>query len=157
MDLVLKLNDQPKEIEKELDILIQSKQSDLATTSTTAIPIVTTTVPSTLAPTSPSTIALPINTESTTSTSTSTEKKTTELVKALEEMSIQATELKRLKAKVPSLEIDYKLAQIQQREETQKALRMGENIKVLEKDITLQKPLRQTKEMLWANIIDFVQ
>jgi len=33
---------------------------------------------------------------------------------------------------------------------------MGEKIKVLEKDITLQKPLGQTKEMLWANIIDSV-
>lgn len=33
---------------------------------------------------------------------------------------------------------------------------MGENIKVLEKDSTLQKPLGQTKEMLWANIIDLV-
>jgi len=31
MDLVLKLNDQLKETEKELDNLIQSKQSELAT------------------------------------------------------------------------------------------------------------------------------
>lgn len=66
----------------------------------------------------------------------------------MEEMSIQATELKILKEKVPSLETDYKLAQIQQREETQKAIRMGEKIKVLEKIFTLQKPLSQTKEML---------
>lgn len=33
---------------------------------------------------------------------------------------------------------------------------MGETIKILEKDLTLQKPLGQTKEMLWANIIDSV-
>ena len=33
---------------------------------------------------------------------------------------------------------------------------MDERIKILEKDLTLQKPLGQTKEMLWANIIDFV-
>lgn len=33
---------------------------------------------------------------------------------------------------------------------------MGEKIKVLENDLTLQKPLRDIKEMLWANIIDFV-
>lgn len=31
---------------------------------------------------------------------------------------------------------------------------MGEKIKVLEKDLTLQKALGQTKDMLWANIID---
>jgi len=33
---------------------------------------------------------------------------------------------------------------------------MGEKIKVLEKDLTLQKPLGQSKLMLWANIIDYV-
>ena len=72
------------------------------------------------------------------------------------EMSIQATKLKRLKEKAVSLETNCKLAQIQQREEAQKAPRMGEKIKVLEKYLTLQKPLGQTKEMLWANIIDFI-
>lgn len=116
MELVLKINVQLKETEKELDILIQSKQSDLATTSTSSIPIVTTTVPSTLAaslaPTTSTTTTLPIITESTTTASTSIEK-TTELVKSMEEMSIQAIELKRLKEKVAILETDYKLAQIQ--------------------------------------------
>ena len=110
------------------------------------------TVPSTLvaslAPTTPPATALPITTESTTAASTSTEK-IVELVKAMEEMSIQAIELKRLKEKVASLKTDCKLAKIQQREETQKALRMGKKIKVLEKDLTLQKPLRQTKEILF--------
>ena len=33
---------------------------------------------------------------------------------------------------------------------------MGEKIKVLEKDLTLKKPLGQIKEMLWANIVDSV-
>ena len=107
-----------------------------------------------LASTAPPATSLPITTESTT-TGTSTEK-TTELVKAMEEMSIQATELKRLKEKVISLETDYQLAQIQQKEEAQKGLRMGERIKFLEKYLTLQKPLGEIKEMLWANIIDSV-
>jgi len=56
----------------------------------------------------------------------------------MEEMSIQAIELKRLKEKVPRLETNCKLAQSQQRQETQKALRMVEKIKVLEKYLTLQ-------------------
>lgn len=64
MDLVLKLNDQLKEIEKELDTLIQSKHSELATTSIAAIPTATTTVPSTLAaslvPTAPLATTLPV-------------------------------------------------------------------------------------------------
>jgi len=44
----MKLNDQLKETEKELEILIQSKKSDLATTSRTIIPTISTIVPSTL-------------------------------------------------------------------------------------------------------------
>ena len=101
-----------KETEKELDTLIQSQKSDLATTSRTAIPTISTVVPSTLAaslaPTAPPATTLPITTESKT-TGTSTEK-IAELVKAMEDMSIQTTELKMLKEKVKSLETDCKLA-----------------------------------------------
>jgi len=43
------------------------------------------------------------------------------------------------------LETDCKLAQIQQKEEVQKNQRMGERIKVLEKDLTLQQPLGDMK------------
>ena len=78
----------------------------MATISTTTILTVTTVVPSTLAtylaPTTPPTTTLPVTTESTT-VDTSTEK-TIQLVKAMEEMSIQAIELKRLREKVASLE-----------------------------------------------------
>ena len=42
------------------------------------------------------------------------------------------------------------------REEQQKATRMTEIIKILEKELTLNEPLGQAKEQLWANIIDFV-
>lgn len=77
MEFILKLNDQLKETKKELDKLIQSKHSELATTSQTIIPIVSTTVPSTLAaslaPTVPPTPAMPVIGTST-SIGTSTEK-----------------------------------------------------------------------------------
>lgn len=49
-------------------------------------------------------------------------------------MSIQATEMNRLKEKVAWLEIGYKLAQIMQKEEAQKANKMSEKVKALEKD-----------------------
>lgn len=49
MDLVLQLNDQLKEMEKELDSLIQLKQASLEISHTTIIPTIMTTVPSTLA------------------------------------------------------------------------------------------------------------
>lgn len=114
----------------------------MATTSTAAIPTVTIAVPSTLAaslaPTTPPATPLIVTTEATTA-GTSIEK-TTELVKAMEEMSIEATDLNILGEKVESFEINCNLAQIQQKEEAQKTLRMGEKIKILEKDPTLQKP-----------------
>lgn len=72
-------------------------------------------------------------------------------------MSIQAIEMNRLKEKVASLEIDYKISQIMQKEEAQKANRMSERVKAMEKDLTLEKPLGQAKELLWANIIDSVK
>ena len=114
MDLVLKLNDQLKEIEKESNALIQLKQVDVATSSTNVIPTVSTIVHSTLAaslvPTAPPATTVPVTTESTTATSASGEK-ATELVKAMENMSIYATKMKRLKENLASLETDYELAQ----------------------------------------------
>jgi len=117
MEFVLKLNDQLKEIEKELDILIQLKQSDLATTSRTFICMVSTTVPSTLvaslSPTAPPATTLLVTTESTTAAGARGDKEI-ELVKAMEDMFVQATEMKILKEKVASLEADCKLSQLKQ-------------------------------------------
>jgi len=99
INLVLKLNDQLKETKKELEKAIQSKQSEIATTPQTVIPTVSTAVPSTLAtslaPTLPPVTTLPVvETISTTVTSTSagtSAEKTDEMIKAMEQMSIQAT------------------------------------------------------------------
>lgn len=159
MYLVLKLNDQLKETKRELDTLTQSKKNDMATTSTNVIPTISTTVPSTvvasLAPITPPAITLPVTTKSTRTIGAQGEK-AKKLVKSMEEMSIKATEMKRLKEKVVSLETDYKLSQLKQNKEAQKAQRMSERIKVLEKDLTPEKPLGKTKEMLWANIIESI-
>jgi len=150
MDLVLKPNDLLKETKKELDNLIESRKSELATTPHTVIPTVSTVVPSTLvvslAPTVPPATALPI-TGTSTSIGTSTEK-TVELVKAMEEMTIQAIELKKLREKASSLETDCKLAQIQQKEEAQKNQRMRERIKVLELVKVATEAVHKTMEEL---------
>ena len=52
----------------------------------------------------------------------------------MEEMSIQTTKMNKLREKVASLDTDYKLSQLKQKEEEQKAQRMSEKIKVLEKE-----------------------
>lgn len=141
MDLVLKLNDQLREIEKELDSLIKLKQTDIGTTSVNVIPIVTTVVPSTLAtslaPIAPMAIAQPISTKSTSVTGTSSDE-ASKLVKDMEEMSIWTTEMNNLKEKLISMETDYKLAKIMHKEEVEKAIRTSERLKALEKDLTLK-------------------
>ena len=97
MDLVLQLIDQLKEMEKELDNLIQLKQASLYTTTVTIIPTVTTIVPSTLAaslaPIAPLSIALPAATVSppaigSTSVAAQPGDEASKLVKEMEDMSI---------------------------------------------------------------------
>jgi len=121
MDLVLKLNDQLWETYKELDTSIQLKQSDIATTLANVIPKVSIAAPSTLAtsitPTAPPATSFPVTIESTTAGALG--EKVADLVRAMEEMSIKAIEMNKLKEKVACLEVDYKLAQIMQKEEAQ--------------------------------------
>ena len=62
--------------------------------------------------------------------------------------------MNRLKEKVAILETDYKLTQIMQKEEAQKANRMSERLKAMEKDLALEKHLGKAKELLWENLID---
>jgi len=96
MDLVIQLNDELKEKEKELDNVIQLKQVSLETATTTIIRTITTTVPSTLAvslaPTSALATTLPDERESTSATSSTTattqpSDEASKLVKAMEDMS----------------------------------------------------------------------
>ena len=42
------------------------------------------------------------------------------------------------------------------KEEQQKATRMNETMKSLEKELTLSEPLGKAKQLLWANIINSV-
>jgi len=94
MDLVLKLNDQLREIEKELETLIQLKQSDIATTSANVIPIVSTAFPSimatSLAPIAPMPTTQLVSIDSTSAAGASREE-VAKLVRAMDEMSIHAT------------------------------------------------------------------
>jgi len=59
----------------------------------------------------------------------------------MEEMSIHEIEMNKMKEKVTNLETDYKLAKIMHKEEVQKASRMNERIKAMDKELTLEEPL----------------
>lgn len=118
MDLVLQLNDQLKEMEKELENLVQLKQASLETATSTIIPTITIVVPSTLAvslaPTTPLATTLLATTTSTLATGSTTVAthpgdEATKLIKAMEDMSIQTTEMNKHKEKIASLENENKL------------------------------------------------
>jgi len=72
-----------------------------------------------LAPTIPTTTTFPE--AGTTLAIGTTTKRIDELVKAIEQMSIQATELKKLRDQVTSLETSCELAQIQNKEDARKS------------------------------------
>ena len=92
MDLIVQLNAQLKEMEKELDNLIQLKQASLETATATTIPTVTTTFPSSLvaslAPTAQLATTLPAATTTTSTTKCTTCDEANRPVKAMEEISI---------------------------------------------------------------------
>ena len=93
----------------------------MATYSKNIIPTVSTIVSSTLAtslaPTAPLATTLPAITKFTLAVGASGEK-AVELFKDMEEWSIQASEMNKLRDKVASLETDCRLAQLKQKEET---------------------------------------
>jgi len=57
---------------------------------------------------------------------------------------------------VTNLENNYELSQINYTKEERKNRRTTERIKTLENDLTLEKPLKDIKEILWTNIIDSI-
>lgn len=92
------------------------KQVNIDNSPTNVIPIVTTIIPSILVASLASTTPMATLVQTTTSTIGSTGDETNRTVKAMEEISIQTTEMNKLKEKVTSLETDYKLSQIMHRE-----------------------------------------
>ena len=96
MDLVLKLNEQLKETEQELEKALQSKQDEPTTMPQTVIHIISIVVPSTvatsLAPNIPLERALPVTTtRSTSQAAVTSTKQTKDLIKSMEEMKSQET------------------------------------------------------------------
>jgi len=161
MDLILQLNAQLKEMENEIDKLVQEKQASMEAVTVTAIPIVTITVSSTLvalvATTSPVATSLPTASAiGSTIATTHPSDEAGKLIKAMQDISIQTNEINRLKEQIKGLEDEKEVAQIMRKSETQKSNRLTERIQKLEKELTLKEPLSQAKKQIWANIINSV-
>lgn len=158
MYLVLKLNEQLKEIEQELEKTLQNRQSESTTEPQNVVPGVTTMVPSTLE----TVLALnvPLATAATiektgigTSQAGTSNQSTKELIKSMEEMKLQVTELQKVKHKFITLEQKYDVSKFNFAEEMRKNKGLTQEIKILEKDLTFEKPLTDIRKILWTNII----
>lgn len=104
MELLMKMNERLAEIEKELEEALQGKQGELTSQQSQIAPIVTAS-PSTVTTTVPPTVsALTAPSTSTTiATSSSTTMATEELIKAMEDLRLQVSELKDAKEKLAKL------------------------------------------------------
>ena len=75
-----------------------------------------------------------------------------ELIKSMEELKLQVTELQKKKVQFITLEQKYDLSKMSVAEKTREVNRLEKLVKTLEKDLTLEKPLKEIKEILWSNI-----
>ena len=153
MDLVLKLNEQLKETEQELDKTLQNRQTELTTQPQNVMLVVSTAVPSTLttalAPNVPMAIAATIEAIGTgTSQAGTSNQSTEELIKSMEEMKLQVTELQKVKEKFITLEQKYDVSKFNFSEEMRKIKGLTQQIKTLEKDLTFEKPLTDIRKIL---------
>ena len=108
MDFLLKLNERLNDIEQELEKALKDKQGESTFQPPNVIPVVSTTVPSTLgaplAPNIPAVTAEAVTgTVKTTTTRTtqgsSANLRTEELIKAMEDLKLQVSKLNKVKEK----------------------------------------------------------
>jgi hypothetical protein len=74
----------------------------------------------------------------------------------MEQMSIQATELKNSKNKCQVWKQIMSLHKFKTKKKKGKIKGWRKESRVLEKDLTLEKPLGDIKDILWTNIIDSI-
>ena len=128
MDFLLKLNEKLNEIEKELEKALKDKQANIPASTTKVITGTTTT-------------GQPTELSQVNTSNLSTE----ELIKSMEELKLQVTELQRTKIQFTTLEQKYDLSKISVAEKTREVNRLEKLIKALEKDLTLENPLKEIK------------
>jgi len=125
MELLMKLNERLTDTEQALDTTLKEKQGE-STSQPPEVILVVTTAPSivvaTLPPTVPAaTIEITIGTSTTATTTTlgsSTTMTTEELIKVMEELKLQVSELKLVKEQLPKLEKIYEKSKMTVAEKT---------------------------------------
>ena len=77
---------------------------------------------------------------------------TEELIKAMEDLKLQVSELKEAKEKLAKLEVSYDKSKMNVAEKIREVKALENKVKALEKDLSLDKPLGEIRGILWANI-----
>jgi len=140
MDLLLKLNEQLTATEKELENALKDKQANiLVSTAGVVTGTATTGQPAEL------------------SQSNTANLNTDELTKSMEDMKLQTIELHKTKEQLATLEHKYDLSKMSVADKTREVNKLEKTVKALEKDLTLEKPLKEINEILWDNIIQSIK
>ena len=142
MDLLLKLDEQLNETKKELEQALNNKQSTIPASTT-----------KTITGTGTSTTCQPTELSQVNTSKFSSE----ELIKSMNELKLQVTELQHTKLQLINLEQRYDLSKMSVVDKTREVKRLENLVKALEKDLTLEKPLKEINEILWENIIQSIK
>ena len=166
--LIFKLTAQIKEMETQMDKLVKEKETVKETDAPnipTVIPVITTAVVSTLgeklAPNEPLATTVPVHSATTSATDSSkTQVQQTDgagqIVKAMEELSLKTNEINSLQNMIQSIEATNKTTLIIAKNHEQKAIRLEEQMKNLQKELTFTEQISFIKNHLWTNIIEAI-
>jgi len=161
MDLLLKLNERLNETKQELERSLKSEQGESTSQLPNVIPVISTVVPSTLAialvPNVPMATAKAVTGAGTGRAPARTSYLSTEeLIKSMEEIKLQVSELQKVKEKYVTLEQNYDLSKINFAEKVSENKGLEQRLKSLEKYLTFEKSLADIKNILWTNITQVV-
>jgi len=159
MDLLMKLNERLTDIEQALEKALKEKQRESTSKPPEVIPTVTTAAPSIIEPalapnvsTTATEVIIGTRTSAGVAPGSSANMSTRELIKAMEELILQVSELKQVKEKLAKVEKSYDTSKICVAEKIREVKALENKVRTLEKDLTLDKPLAEIKGILWTNI-----
>ena len=136
MELLLKMNEQLSETEKELEQAWKEKHSIIQTSTTDA-----------------TTGTMVVDQQTDSSQENTSSLSSDELAKQMESLKLRVTELQTTKLQLTNLEQKYDTSKKTVADHTREIKRLEKLVKALAKDLSLEKPLREINEILWNNII----
>ena len=114
-----------------------------------------------MAPKEPLATAVSVNSSTTSVIESSTTvlpptDESSQLVKAMEEMSLKTNEINRLTKIIENLEKTNKSTQIDAKIHEENAHKLSEEVKKLQKELTLKDQIAYIKNYLWNNVIESI-